>query len=83
MPTDQVFATTAIFSPTWIWEVAKFLIILLAACYFFFSLVIVRQVNLMIATLLTETAPFLRAFAIIHAGLALGVIIIFIGVLFA
>lgn len=57
-------------------------ILLLAVLYFVFSLIVVRQVALMVETLMTEFVPFLRAFSIIHAGLALGVIILFIGLLF-
>lgn len=57
-------------------------IILFATVYFIFSLVVVRQVSLMTETLITEVSPFIKAFSIIHAGLALGIIILFIGLLF-
>lgn len=84
MPIDQtVFVTTGGINLAWLWWSTKFLVILLASSYFFFSLVIVRQINLMTETLMTESSPLLRAFAIIHAGLALGIIILFIGILFA
>lgn len=62
--------------------IVKLGILLLAALYFAFSLIVVRQVSLMTETLITEVAPLLRAFSIIHAGLALGIIILFIGLLF-
>lgn len=65
-----------------VWLIVKATFILLAGLYFVFSLIVVRQVNLMTETLITEVAPFLRAFAIIHAGAALGIIILFIGFLF-
>lgn len=64
------------------WMIVRFLLFTLAIIYFLFSLVVVRQINLMTETLITEVAPFLRAFAIIHAGVALGVIVLFIGILF-
>lgn len=65
-----------------IWFTFKVGIMILGGLYFIFSLVIVRQVSLMTETLITEVAPLLRAFSIIHAGLALGIIILFIGILF-
>src|SRR3989344_1687020 len=62
--------------------VVKFGLLLLAVLYFIFSLIVVRQVSLMTDTLMTEVAPLIRAFSIIHAGLALGIILLFIGLLF-
>lgn len=47
--------------------------------YFIFALLVVRQVALMTDTLYTETSPILHALAILHAGIALGVLILFIG----
>lgn len=64
------------------WLAVKIGIVTLALLYFLFSLVVVRQTYLMSKTLITEVSPLLRAFAIIHAGLALGIIILFIGFLF-
>ncbi len=46
--------------------------------YFIFSLVVIRQVNLMSETVITKTANILKAIAILHALLALGVVIFFI-----
>lgn len=66
-----------------IWLIVRSSFILLAGLYFIFSLIVVRQVNLMTETLITEIAPFFRAFAIIHAGVALGMMILFIGFLFS
>lgn len=57
-------------------------VLTLSVLYFVFSLVIVRQVTLMTETLITEVAPIIKAFSIIHAGFALGVIILLIGFLF-
>lgn len=65
-----------------VWLIVKGTFVLLAGLYFIFSLIVVRQVNLMTETLITEVAPFLRAFAIIHAGVALGIIVLFMGFLF-
>lgn len=47
--------------------------------YFIFALLVVRQVSLMTDTLYTEASPLLHALAIIHAGLSLGVLVLFIG----
>lgn len=65
-----------------VWLVVRVGIIILSVFYFLFSLVVVRQVSLMTDTLITEISPYLRAFSLIHAGLALGVIILLIGFLF-
>lgn len=83
MPIDQTVLTSSLgINLVWIWGVTKLLLLLLVFCYFLFSLVVVRQVTLMTETLMTESAPVLRAMSIIHAGFALGVIILFIGILF-
>ncbi|MBI2022453.1 hypothetical protein HYS97_01205 [Candidatus Daviesbacteria bacterium] len=50
-----------------------------ALLYFIFSLIVIRQVNIMTEAVATEGAPVLKALAIIHTGLALGVLILFIG----
>lgn len=52
-----------------------------AVLYFFFSLIVIRQVSLMTETIVTEGGSILRALSILHGGLALGVIILFIGLL--
>lgn len=52
-----------------------------AVLYFIFSLIVIRQVTLMTETVMTEGAPILRIISILHAGLALGIIILFIGFL--
>lgn len=65
-----------------VWLIVRSAIVLLAGLYFIFSLIVVRQVNLMTETLITEVAPLLRAFAIIHSGIALGIVILFIGFIF-
>ena len=65
-----------------VWFIVRGAIVTLSVLYFIFSLIVVRQVNLMTETLITEVAPLLRAFAIIHSGIALGIVILFIGFLF-
>lgn len=65
-----------------IWLIIRSALVILGVLYFIFSLIVVRQVNLMTDTLITEVAPLLRAFAIIHTGVSLGIIILFIGFLF-
>jgi len=47
--------------------------------YFLFSLVIIRQVQLLTDIIITEVSPVLRALTILHAGFALGIIILFLG----
>lgn len=47
--------------------------------YFIFTLIVLRQVNLMTSTVKTEGGGALKAIAILYAGLALGVIVLFIG----
>ncbi|MBI4037058.1 hypothetical protein HY385_01400 [Candidatus Daviesbacteria bacterium] len=78
---DQVLSSTV--GPIdGVWLIVKIGTILLAVFYFLFSLVVVRQISLMTETLMTEVSPLLRALSILHAGLALGVIILLIGILF-
>ncbi|MCL5784448.1 MAG: hypothetical protein M1142_03790 [Patescibacteria group bacterium] len=72
----------SLFSTQGILLLGKFGVLTLIIFYFIFSLIIVRQVKLMTETLMTEVTPLLRAFAILHAGFALGIIILFIGYLF-
>ncbi len=79
MPIDSPqFIQTLLLGTTGIFKIA---FILFAIVYFIFSLVVVRQVNLMTETVITEGTPILRFIAFLHAGLALGVIILFIGFL--
>lgn len=56
--------------------------ITLAALYFIFALIVIRQVNLMAETVVTEGALILKALAIANAVLALVVVIFFIGLFF-
>lgn len=71
-----------IFSMEMVWLIVKILIILLSTLYFIFSLILVRQVAFMAETLMTEVTPILKGLSIIYAGVSLGVVILFIGMLF-
>lgn len=59
----------------------KIVILIFFVFYVIFSLIIVRQVDLMSKSLITPVSPVVRAISIINAGLAIGFIILFIGVL--
>lgn len=59
----------------------KGVILILLLFYAIFSLIIVRQVDLMGKTLITGISPLLKAFAILHAGFALALIILAWGIL--
>ena len=56
-------------------------ILLILIFYAIFALIIVRQVDIMGKTLITGISPLLRAFAIIHAGFAIGLIFLAWGIL--
>lgn len=47
--------------------------------YFIFSLIVLRQVNLMTKTIKTEGGGIIKALAILFAGFSLGMIVLFIG----
>ena len=59
----------------------KTTILLILVFYAIFALLIVRQVDLMSKTLITEMSPILKAFSIIHAGVAIGLIVLAWGIL--
>lgn len=59
----------------------KAAILLILIFYAIFALMIVRQVDLMSKTLITSVSPILKAFSIIHAGIAIGFIILVWGIL--
>lgn len=62
-----------------LWTVFRVGIFIFAGLYFIFSLIVVRQVYLMTETLITQVSPLIRAFAILHAGAALGILVLLIG----
>lgn len=59
----------------------KMAILLILVFYAIFALIIVRQVDLMSKTLITNVSPILKAFSIIHAGFAASLIILAWGIL--
>lgn len=75
-------ATGNIFALTSFWLVLKIGILALGAVYLIFSLIVVRQVSLMVETVSTELAPFIRALSVVNAGLTAGVIILLVGLFF-
>ncbi len=52
--------------------------IIIAVLYFVFSLIVIGQIRLMTETVTTEAGALLRFFSIIHAGIALGLIVLFV-----
>lgn len=59
----------------------KISILLILTFYAIFALLIVRQVDLMSRTLITPISPIVKAFSIIHAGLAIGFWVLIFGTL--
>lgn len=79
MPLDAPFLSPFLISGTI--GLFKIGFVAFAVLYFIFSLIVIRQVALMTETVMTEGAPILRILSILHAGLALGIIVLFIGFL--
>ena len=59
----------------------KGVILLILFFYAIFSLIVVRQVELMSKTLITSVSPIVKALSIIHAGFAIGLVILAFGIL--
>lgn len=59
----------------------KFATLIILIFYAIFALMIVRQVDLMSKTLITKVSPIIKAFSIVHAGFAIGLIILAWGIL--
>lgn len=55
--------------------------LIFSVIYFLFSLIVIRQVNLMAETVITEGSIILKVIALLHALLALGVIVLFVLIL--
>ncbi len=72
----ETFNTTAFLSNFWF--AFHLGLIAFAILYFFFSLIVLRQINLMTDTLITEVAPFIRILGIVHAIFALSVVLMLI-----
>lgn len=56
-------------------------ILLILLFYVIFALLIVRQVDIMSKTLITGVSPIVRAVAILHAGLSIGLLVLIFGIL--
>ena len=59
----------------------KTAILIILVFYAIFALMVVRQVDLMSKTLITKVSPILKAFSIVQAGFAIGLIILAWGIL--
>lgn len=59
----------------------KVAILLVLVLYAMFSLIIVKQVEMMSKTFITHVSPLVRGIAIVHAGLAIGLIVLAWGML--
>ena len=59
----------------------KGFILIILIFYAIFALIVVRQVDLMSKTLITGISPVLKAFSILHAGFAVGLILLAWGML--
>ena len=59
----------------------KSVTLIFLAFYAIFTLLVVRQVDLMSKTLITKVSPVLKAFSILHAGFAIGLIVLAWGLL--
>lgn len=73
--------TVNLLSNNYILELGKGAILLILIFYAIFSLIIIRQVDLMSKTLITGISPIVKALAILHAGFALALIILAWGIL--
>lgn len=81
MPVDNA-NLLPIFSMSSVWVLIELLIILLSVLNFIFSLIVVRQVDFMADTIITDVTPILKGLSIIYAGVSLGVTVLLIGMLF-
>ena len=56
-------------------------ILLVLSFYAIFALLVVRQVDIMSRTLITQVSPLVSAVAIVHAGFAIGFAVVAWGIL--
>jgi hypothetical protein len=61
--------------------IIKIGILLILFFYAIFALLIVKQVTSMTKTLVTEIGPVLRIIAFLHAGIAVGLVVLMFGLL--
>lgn len=81
MPVEGQVLAASITPMAGFWLAIKAGIIVLAASYFIFSLIVWQQVILMSDTLITETSPTLRMLVLLHVGVALGVVVLLVKLL--
>ena len=74
-------ANTSFFNNIFVLSFGKGAILLILIFYAIFSLIIIRQVDLMGKTLITNISPTIKALAIVHSGVAIGLIILSWGIL--
>lgn len=79
MPTTTV--TQNLINIDYILIFAKGAILLILIFYAIFSLIIIRQVDLMSKTLITRISSLVKGIAIVHAGVAIGLIVLAWGML--
>lgn len=84
MPTDQqsIIPFVSLLNIGSFWFLVGAMLFILAVLHFVFTLFVVRQVQLMTDTVMTEVSPLLRAMSIIYAGLGLGIVVLLLGLLF-
>lgn len=72
---------SSFFDSNYVALILEWVTILILVLYALFALLIVRQVSLMSSTLITPVSPILKAFSIVHAGFAIGFILLGFGLL--
>lgn len=77
MPTTQF----SLFDSEPILIFLKIAILIILVFYAIFALIIVRQVDLMGKTLISDLSPIVKAIVIINAGLSIGLIVLAWGIL--
>lgn len=79
--TSQTNLLTIILTSPYFLSVLKFAILIILLFYAIFGLIVVRQVDLMSKTLVTNISPIVKFLSIIQVGLAIGLIILAWGIL--
>lgn len=72
---------TTFITSSYFLSIIKAGILLILIFYAIFAVIIIRQVDLMGKTFVTDISPVLKAFSIIHAGFAIGLIFLAWGIL--
>lgn len=72
---------TSLFSSGIVLIFLKWATLIILVFYAIFALMVIRQVDLMSKTLITAVSPLMKAFSILHAGFAIGLIVLVWGML--